>query len=142
MSGGGPCVSGMAWFACLDPPSHTRRTCSESAARCFPAGGAGRALPPSGAGSAIQLTVGSHLESRDLKQCSSSRAVLWQPAHTCNTPVSNNNPHSNTSMGVLVGPARARMEPTVKPAGVPRLGVRFHDSSAALVTPTCVGVRP
>lgn len=46
-------MSGMAWFACLDPPSHTRRTCSESAVRCFPAGGAGRALPPSGAGSAI-----------------------------------------------------------------------------------------
>lgn len=46
-------MSGMVWFACLDPPSHTRRTCSESAVRCFPAGGAGRALPPSGAGSAI-----------------------------------------------------------------------------------------
>lgn len=63
------------------------------------------------------------------EHCSSSTAVPGQPAHTSSPSVSDNSP--NTSMGLLMGPARARMEPTHGRQFL--LGVSFQCDSDVLV---------
>lgn len=95
------CALGTVWFACSDPSSHAHGTHGEATVLQLQAGGAGRALYPSRAASPLLqgwIPPPSSLlrvlvqRSHGLERCSSSTAVPWQPAHTCNVLVSNNNP--------------------------------------------------